>query len=347
MNRLQESDLNNILAHSEKNLKSEFPMGSRIFISGATGFFGKWLLESLLFLNKELHLQLTIGALSRDPDRFLGQYPFLKKEKNIKWFKGDIKSFEFPNEAYNYIIHAATDADASLNASNPLLMLETIIEGTKRILEFSKEQPELKAILLTSSGAIYGIQPERVFSIKETDSFPLDINNPINAYAEGKRISELYCSIYAKQFNLPVKIVRCFAFVGPYLPLDKHYAIGNFIRDGLNGENIIIQGDGSPLRSYMYSSDLVNWILTILLKGDIHEVYNVGSNRALTIKELANKIAVFFPHTQVKILNQLRVTDRNHNYIPDTTKAKNRFNLDEEISLDDAIYKTIHFYKKL
>jgi nucleoside-diphosphate-sugar epimerase len=344
--QILDKDLRIIADNTSELLIEKVESGSRIFLTGATGFFGKWILESFLFMNKELDLKCQICALSRDPEKFLGQNPYYISEKSITWLKGDIRSFEFPVEEFNYIIHAATDADAKLNIEYPLLMLDTITEGTKRILEFSARQSDLKAFLLTSSGAVYGNQPDDISAIKETDCFKLEINNPGSAYAEGKRLSELYSSIYEKHCNVPVKIARCFAFVGPHLPLDKHFAIGNFIRDGLAGKNIIVNGDGSPLRSYMYPADLIIWLWTILLEGRRGEAYNVGSDSPISIKELAFRVAHFFPDISVKILGQIRNTDRNFNYIPDVTKFKTEFNLNLNIDLENAIQKTISFYQK-
>ena len=317
---------------------------ANIFITGATGSFGKWMLESLLYFNRELDLNTKIYALSRDPEKFMAKFPLYKKECII-WLIGDIKSFEFPEEKFDYIIHAATDSDAKLNSESPLIMLDTINEGTRRVLEFAKNQSGLKALLFTSSGAVYGQPPEKVRFMKESDSFYVDLNNPGSAYAEGKRLAELYCSIYAKHYNVPVIIARCFAFVGPHLPLEKHYAIGNFINDGLNGRNIAISGDGKPLRSYMYAADLVVWLLTLLLKGKIGEAYNVGSDIPISIAELALKIAELFPGISVNILNQNRATDRNQNYVPDVSKFKNKFELNQNIGLEIAIQRTIEYYK--
>lgn len=347
MNRISEEDLNTILENTCKIFREDFVRGSNIFITGATGFFGKWLLESFVFLNRKLNLNSNVFVLSRDPESFLKKYKFYEGEKNIFWIKGDIRTFEFPSQEIDYIIHAATDADATLNNDSPLLMLDTITEGTRRVLKFAQNQPELKAFLLTSSGAVYGKQPENVDRIRENDSFYIDINHPNSAYSEGKRLAELYCSIYAEHYKIPVKIARCFAFVGPYLPLDRHFAIGNFIRDGLESHNITIKGDGSPLRSYMYAADLTIWLWTILLKGDTGDVYNVGSDKAISIKELAMMIARYFPGISVDILNQTHPTDRNQNYVPDVTKFKRKFNLSPKINLEEAILKSISFNKEV
>lgn len=346
MDRIAEEDLKCILKYTSKMFIEDFVKGSNIFITGATGFFGKWLLESFIYLNKELNLNLKICALSRNPENFLKQFPFYKNEEWITWIKGDIRTFEFPHGQYDYIIHAATDADAKLNAENPLLMLDTIIEGTRRVLELARKQTGLKAFLLTSSGAVYGKQPENITHIKETDGFPIDINNSGSAYTEGKRLSELYCSIYAKQYNIPVKIARCFAFVGPYLPLDKHFAIGNFISNTLSNQDIIIKGDGTPLRSYMYASDLVIWLLMILLKGEYNASYNVGSDQAISISELALKVSRIGGSN-----NKVKVLGKNNNgikeqYVPNIYKGNVDLKLELHINIEDSIKRTILFYKQ-
>lgn len=346
MNRIFETDLKAILKHTLNIFEDDFVKGSSIFITGATGFFGKWLLESLIYLNKEIGLDINISALSRNPEIFLELYPFYRDEKCLKWITGDIRTFEFPPNQFDYIIHAATDADAKLNSENPLLMIDTITEGTKRVLEFAKNQTKLKAFLLTSSGAVYGKQPENITHIKETDSFFIDINNPGSAYAEGKRLSELYCSIYAKQYNIPLKIARCFAFVGPYLPLNKHFAIGNFISNVILDQDIIIKGNGTTLRSFMYASDLIIWLITIMLKGKVNTPYNVGSDKSISIYDLAQLINSI--HTK---RNQIKIMDLNDNkardqYVPDISRCVNTLNLHINMSLEESILKTIVFYKQ-
>ena len=346
MNRISQIDLEVILEHTKKNLAENFEVGSNIFITGATGFFGKWLLESILYLNQELGLNAGVYALSRNPEVFLDQFPFFKNLSCISWIKGDIKDFKFPEQKFDYIIHAATEADAKLNAENPLLMLDTITEGTKRVLELARIQTGLKSMLLTSSGAIYGKQPENITHIKETNSFPIDINNPSSAYAEGKRLAELYCSIYAKQYNIPVKIARCFAFVGPYLPLDKHFAIGNFISDVIANREIVIKGDGTPLRSYMYATDLVVWLLTILLKGEINKPYNVGSDKSISILDIALIVNSFQAvEKEVKVIGVTNNQPRDL-YIPDIKRSIETLDLQITVSIEESVRRTLQFQRQ-
>jgi nucleoside-diphosphate-sugar epimerase len=342
MQRIAKVDLEHIL-HNIGAVVWDAIRNKSIFVTGATGFFGKWILESFLYVNNKLSLNAKMCALSRNPDAFLEEYPFYANQASISFIKGDIQTFDFPSGDYHFIIHAATNADARLNREDPLLMLDTITAGTRRILDFAKNQP-LESFLLTSSGAVYGKQPASITHIKEDECFCIDINSSDTAYAIGKRVAELYCSIYHKEFGLPVKIARCFAFVGPYLPLNKHFAIGNFILNALRAEDIIIKGDGTPYRSYMYAADLTIWLWKILLKGKENIAYNVGSDYSLNIEETAHAVAKIFDN-----IIECRVLGKKNNlpvqrYVPDISKAKSELNLDITIGLEEAIKRTKDFY---
>src|SRR4051812_43184250 len=111
-----------------------------IFITGGTGFFGKWLLESFAYINDTLELNATATVLTRDPEKFLADFPFYRSIPSIRFLKGDILTFEYPVEDYQFIIHAATEADAALNNSRPLLMLDTVTAGTRRVLDFALDK---------------------------------------------------------------------------------------------------------------------------------------------------------------------------------------------------------------
>jgi dTDP-glucose 4,6-dehydratase len=342
--RISEEDLLHIFNQGAHNW--EALRGKSVFITGATGFFGKWLLDSFLFINKKLSLNARVCALSRNPDGFLNEFPFYKDELSITFIKGDIISCEFPKGPFQFIIHAATDADAKLNSDNPLLMLDTTTVGTRRVLDFAKTQP-LEAFLLTSSGAVYGKQPAEVTHVKEEQCFKIDINDPASAYAEGKRVAELYCSVYYKQFQVPVKIARCFAFVGPYLPLDKHFAIGNFILNAIDQNNIVIKGDGTPYRSYLYAADLTIWLWTILIQGKNNTPYNVGSSEDYSLKTVAEKVAESTPGIDVEIFGVPDATRPVERYVPDINFTKNQLGLKVLFNLNRSIERTKEFYAGL
>lgn len=313
-----------------------------IFITGGTGFIGKWILETLCYLNTKHDLSLSVTVLSRNPAQFLRDYP---QFEGVQFIYGDIRSFDFPDDQFDYIIHAATEASATLNVEAPLLMCDVICDGTRRVLEMASRNKNCKLLFL-SSGAVYGIMPSQDSAFSEDFGGAPNPLLPGSAYGEAKRIAEMYCATYAREGKIQACIARCFAFVGPYLSLDTHFAIGNFIGNGLKKEPIIIHGDGMPLRSYLYTSDLVIWLLTILINGKNGEAYNVGSDEPVSIKQLAKTVADFFPDLEIKVLNQTRKTDRNQNYIPDITKSKTELGLSVSITLKEAIEKTISYHQQ-
>jgi nucleoside-diphosphate-sugar epimerase len=333
------ADLDHVLAHT-RDLWEEL-RGRRIFVTGGTGFFGCWLLESFAWANDKLNLGALMLALSRNPNAFAKKAPHLAAHPAIQFQVGDVRSFEFPSGDFSHVIHAATDASARLNDENPLLMFETIVEGTRRTLEFAR-QCGAEKFLLTSSGAVYGKQPPDVTHIPEDYQGAPDPTDPHSAYGEGKRAAELLCSLYAKQYGLEAKIARCFAFVGPYLPLDIHFAIGNFIWDGLRGGPIRVKGDGTPYRSYLYAADLAIWLWTILFRGQSCRAYNVGSEEALTIGELANLVAqTFTPPTAVQIAKAAVLGKPAERYVPATQMAQVDLGLKQVVSLPEAIWRTV------
>jgi Nucleoside-diphosphate-sugar epimerases len=341
MNQLSIEDLNHILKHTLKDLRKL--KKSNILITGGTGFIGKWLVGSLIYMNENEKLNLQITILTRNSCIFKEQFPQIALCPYISFIEGDIRNFQFIEIHYDFIIHAATEASAKLNIEDPFLMYDVIVNGTKHLLDFAV-QCQAKKVLFVSSGAIYGKQPDDINGFSEDYSGAPNPFSPDVAYAESKRMAEFLCACFSRNYNIEISVARCFAFVGPYLPLDTHFAIGNFINDGLNKRDITITGNGEPFRSYMYASDMTIWLLTILLNGKNEEAYNVGSSKAISIKDLAYTVADFFPKTKVNILNQSRITDRNQNYIPNINKATSLLGLKEIITLKDAIEKTIKYY---
>lgn len=336
------ADLDHVLAHT-RSLWEEL-RGQRIFIAGGTGFFGCWLLESFAWANDKLGLNASALVLTRNVESFRKKAPHLASHPAIQFQTGDICSFEFPKGNFSHIIHAATEASAKLIEENPLLMFDTIVEGTRRTLEFARHSGA-KKILLASSGAVYGRQPSEVRHLSEDCTGGPDVAEARSAYGEGKRAAEMLCAIYAKQHGLEPKIARCFAFVGPYLPLDIHFAIGNFIRDSLAGVAIRINGDGTPLRSYLYAADLAVWLWTILFLGQPCRPYNVGSEIDLTIQEIARAVAVATrPAVAVLVAREPVPGKPVERYIPATQRAQIELGLKEHFGLAESIQRTLQWH---
>ena len=314
----------------------------RIFITGGTGFFGKWLLETLLYANQQLDLGCRITVLSRNPIAFAESNPHLSDPSLVSFVTGDVRDFVFPEGQYKFVIHAATDVVAPTDAVD---LFSSCIDGTKRVLDFAR-QARCTDFLLASSGAVYGRQPDDMEAIPETYAGAPDIRNIRSAYGEGKRCSEWLTNAYGELYEFNVKIARCFAFVGPHLPLDKHFAIGNFIFDTLADKEIVIQGDGTPCRSYLYAADLAIWLWSILLSGPSGVAYNVGGDEAISIADLARLVGqIAGAQKDVTVMTPLDPAKKPERYVPDVHKAELELGLKCWINLDEAIHRTLRWVR--
>jgi nucleoside-diphosphate-sugar epimerase len=338
------------LQHVERHTRAlwDRARGKRIFLTGATGFFGAWLLESLAYCNRALDLNLSASVLCRDPETVLTRLPHLREESSIHWLQGDVRDFRFPQGEFEFVVHGAAPT-TSANKLDPLDLLSTIIDGTKRTIAFAREG-RAKHFLFVSSGAVYGPQPESITHISEEYRGGPDWTHPDSAYAEAKRVGEMMCTALSQQSAIGVGIARCFAFVGPRFPLDQHFAVGNFIADAMNGRDILIRGDGSPMRSYLYGGDLAIWLWTILFRaGDAPGspgIYNVGSGEAISIRELAEQvIAELNPQLRIEVSQARSPVGPRLQYVPDVRRAEEHLGLRQHIGLREAIRRTAAWYR--
>ncbi len=323
------------IAKEIKPLVSEL-QNKKILITGATGFFGKWLLLSLIYLNETEKLGVEIFALSRNPEKFLTKYK--THFESVSFIKGDISSFEF-NKDLDFVIHAATDANIANHRSNPLESFSTIVDGTRNVLSMAKTCG-VSRFLNISSGAVYGKQRSDVTHIPENYQIDYDFLSPSNSYAVGKRAAEFLVNAFGEVNNIHVSHARCFAFAGAFLPTDASFAIGNFVGDKLAGRDIKLTGDGSPLRSYMYAADLVIWLLTILFKGKEQEAYNVGSDYAVSIKAISQAVEAVFADQKIELEKSY---ESDNQYIPSIEKAKRELGLEVNYKFETTVRNYIEW----
>ena len=300
------ADLDHVLDHT-RDLWEEL-RGKRIFITGGTGFIGSWLLDTFAYANDKLNLNASALVLTR------GQHA---DRPGISFHVGDVRDFDYPEGQFPFVIHGAVESSTDTWADDQFAV---ITKGTHHVLDMAERAGTDRLLFLSSGIAYAGDSP----------------------YAGGKRVAESMCE-YA---NLPAVIARLFCFLGPYQPLDSHFAIGNFIRDGLAGGPIRVKGDGTPQRSYLYAADLAIWLWTILFQGVEGYHYNVGSEEDVTIAELAHRVAAeFHPAVKVEIEKMAEPGQVALRYVPADTARSAELGLRQWIGLDDAIRRTILWHR--
>jgi dTDP-glucose 4,6-dehydratase len=260
---------------------------------------------------------------------------------SVTLHEGDVRTFEDPAGTCTHILHMATETDL---AGSPAASFRTAVQGTEQVLGFAG-RCRARKLLLTSSGAVYGLQPPEIERLLEDFGGAPRPEDPSAGYGHGKRAAEFLCVAAAAETGLETKIARCFAFVGPHLPLDANFAIGNFIRDALYRDRIEVAGDGTPRRSYLYAADLAAWLWTILFRGEPGRPYNVGSESDLSIAELARLVArVLAPEIPVHIAQQGIAGAPPTRYVPATTRAARELGLSAWIGLEEAVRRTGEWY---
>ena len=332
-----EQDLDNILQQTS-TVWTEL-RGARLYITGGTGFIGRWLLESLRHADQQLNLGVHATILTRDPQAFRRKAPHLADYPGFHFIAGDVCNFESPAGEFTHLIHAATDASAELNEKDPRRMFDTVIQGTRRALDFAVEK-SVDRVLFLSSGAVYGQQPWEMEHVAENWIGSPSCTDPRAAYAEGKRAAEMLCAIYEKQFGTKVAIARIFALLGPYLSLDIHFAAGNFIRDAMQGKPVIVKGNGLPCRSYLYASDLTVWLWHMLVRAEPGKPYNVGSDESVSIRDMAEKVSHVLGNGEYQILGAKDMGWNPGRYVPNTSLIGHDLDLHRTVSLDEAIRRT-------
>jgi len=314
---------------------------AHILLTGGTGFFGKALLRHRAAQALNGHDVPRISLLSRDPQSFAKQYPALVALPGLSLLRGDIcDANTLPRHTpFTHVLHAAAESTNG-PALGPLQRYDQVVQGTRNLLDLAL-QCGARRFLLTSSGAVYGTQPPDLAALPETWLGSPDSMQPAQAYGMGKRAAEHLCALYTQAHGLDVVVARCFAFVGPDLPLDVHFAIGNFIRDALWANAITVHGDGSPVRSYMDQSDLAHWLFVLLDRGRSGQAYNVGSPQAIQIDALAELVRdMVAPGKPIHILGKPNTLAQRNLYVPDVTKASVELGLSLQITLRDAITRT-------
>lgn len=304
-----------------------FP-GKRVLVTGGTGFVGKCLQDEFAVSAPDCDVVIASRASANT-----------KFGRHVVWdlVNGDLPTFET-----DIIIHAATPASADLNAQHPSQMFWANVTSMENVIRYAESLSKPPIVLFTSSGGVYGEMPigRRRFNEEDlTAPSPLDVRS---AYAQGKRSAEFLLSEASARGVCVGIIARLFAFSGVHLPLDRHFAIGNFVRDAITSDTILVHGDGTAIRSYLDGSDMARWLLEAIQIGPRGFPYHIGSAEEISIGLLAKLVAertriLFNRDVTVEIRGKARTTDGVNRYVPDVSMTVKSLNVGETMPLRRSI----------
>jgi dTDP-glucose 4,6-dehydratase len=326
--------------HLDRLIEAINQLGSsRVLLTGGTGFVGKWLIETA-------KIACDNGATSFEivvPTRSLNSKHALETKsigfKNLSFVEGDILSQTLDFGSIDSIVHAATPASAKLTSENPSEMFRINKVSTESVLKYAHDKMPL---LFTSSGAVYGVQPQSVSHIAESIMEPNPPTDELNSYAKGKQVAEKLCLTAGTHDTCAPKIARLFAFSGRYLPRNTHFAIGNFIQNALDRKPILINSDGRSRRSYLYGADMATWLWSALSVSHLEVPLHIGSDHSVSILELAKVVAeasseILNYTPDIKVADTPKDNDSFHQYVPANNATKQILNVDDWTSLKHGI----------
>lgn len=335
-----EQDLDAVLART-RDLWTELS-GSRLLLTGSTGFVGTLLLASVAHARARTGADLRVVALARDPTRLHERLPWTAAASWLEVVRGDTQAFALPPGALDLVIHSANTGSPAEIAANPDAVARMVVNGSLHVRDHAAAAGAGRMLQL-SSGSVCG--PHFVPSplIAEDDPGVPAGSSGADQLALAKRDAERRLLDSPPAAAPSVMFARGFALCGPWLPLDHDFAFGNFVGAALRHEPIRVRGDGTPLRSFLYASDLITWLWTILLRGAPGRAYNVGSEHAVSVGDLAHRVAAHFGGTVV-VEGAPDPSRPAHWHVPSTARARHELDLEETVPLDDAIMRTARWW---
>jgi len=354
--------INKDLEYIYTSLKEEFTCLSekRLLITGGAGFLGYYLVQAILYWNKQTdeaqHIQLTLY------DNFIRGVPSwltkLEGDKNLTLLKHDITN-PLPRDIgdFQYIIHAASIASPTYYRRYPIETMDANVNGLRNLLEYSKCQKEknksVEGFLFFSSSEVYGNPSPG--NVPTPESYPGNVSctGPRACYDESKRYGETLCVNFAAQHDLPIKIARPFNNYGPGLKITDRRVIPDFARDVLAGRDIVMLSDGSATRTFCYVADAIVAYYKILVKGRKGEAYNIGVEEPeISIADVAERVArlarelFYYKGKVVRKVSPDKdyLVDNPNRRCPMISKARADLGYNPSISLDEGLRRSLIWY---
>lgn len=259
-------------------------------ITGASGLIGSCLVDCLMYANMFQGRNFLIYALGRSKDKMRKRFEYAKDRKDLYLVFADVSNPLPDNIHFDYIVHAASNADPRSYALCPSQTLLTNIGGTKSVLDYAKAHKDCR-VLFTSTFEVYGDAGKKG-ALTEDSVGIIDFHKMRNCYPASKVCAELLCQAYGEQFDVDYVIARLCGIYGPTMSVSDSKAQAQFIMNALKGEDVVLKSKGEQKRSYCYVVDTISALLVVLLKGQTKESYNIADeNSQISIAGFAKCVA--------------------------------------------------------
>lgn len=297
-NKIIDNDIDEILSES---LDWNAFAGKSVLVTGANGMLPAYIVYALLGLNETLlkNNKLKVYANVRNYEKAKDKFSLFLNRDDFELIVKDVVEFIDFNKHIDIVIHAASQASPKYYGIDPVGTLKANTIGTMNMLELAKKN-NCERFLFISSGEVYGVLDGTIPVIDEKYTGNVDITNVRSCYAESKRMGETMCVSYARQYGIHVNMIRLAHTYGPGCALDDGRVFADFVRNVINGEDIVVNSDGSAKRCFMYVTDMIKGLFYVLLKAESCESFNVSSMEETSIKDLATMLCSFYPEKHIK-----------------------------------------------
>jgi nucleoside-diphosphate-sugar epimerase len=319
-------DIDSILSKMDNGV---YFLDKTILISGAAGFLPAYLVETFLCANSSDKIKVI--ALVRNISKAQIRFKHWLHDNRLEIIQHDVSIPFETHQKIDLIIHAASQASPKYFGVDPVGTLNANVLGTLNLINLAKEH-NVESFLYFSSGEVYGEVEDALVPIKEDTFGYLNPATVRACYAESKRMGENICVSYFAQYGVKAKIVRPFHTYGPGMALDDGRVFADFVSNAVKNEDIVLNSDGSAKRAFCYLKDATIGFLTVLLKGENGQAYNIGNpNEEYSISELADIIARLYPESNMRVVKKV-IDKTDLSYIQSPVR-RNSPNIDKAMSL--------------
>lgn len=311
--RILQEDLD-LVAASDIDL--ELYRDKAVFVTGATGLVGSWLVRCLLCCNRKKRLNLRIVAAVRNEKKAEQIYGDLLNRAELELYVGDITEPVQYEGRIDYIFHTASETTSKNMVAFPVETIETAYTGTKNILEFARKQ-QTEGVVYVSSMEVYGRPDAELASVSEKSLGYIDIGNVRSSYPEGKRICECLCNAYAVEYGVSVSSARLAQTFGSGVLKSDNRVYMQFAKSAMQKKDIVLHTEGKSEGNYCYIRDVVKALLLLGVKGEAGEAYNiVNEDSHMQIREMANLVADELCHGEIKVVYDIPESAAAYGYAP-------------------------------